>query len=120
MIEGIQSTFPAYDGIGMNFSIQVDATKFLDDLEGDVPEDVYGSPRSGTDLSLQGTYNQLLERQRLFHSIFDCHDITPGRETLLGVELEGKKKAPKENCKKAHGSVQIQNPYCAPSRDSLD
>ncbi|KAG0493143.1 hypothetical protein HPP92_006541, partial [Vanilla planifolia] len=24
---------------------------------------VYGSPRSGTDLSLQGTYNQLLERQ---------------------------------------------------------
>ncbi|KAG0450647.1 hypothetical protein HPP92_026824 [Vanilla planifolia] len=24
---------------------------------------VYGSPRSGTDLSLKGTYNQLLERQ---------------------------------------------------------
>ncbi|KAG0454299.1 hypothetical protein HPP92_025603 [Vanilla planifolia] len=134
MIERIQSTFPAYDGIGMNSSIQVDATKFLGDLEGDVPEDVkaviteslrnpsqllqsittytlrynklihretekidiradaellrykyendivtdtttrdasspllyqvYGSPRSGTDLSLQGTYNQLLERQK--------------------------------------------------------
>ncbi|KAG0447735.1 hypothetical protein HPP92_028205 [Vanilla planifolia] len=40
MIERIQSTFPTYDGIGMNSSIQVDATKFLDDLEGDVLEDV--------------------------------------------------------------------------------
>ncbi|KAG0495263.1 hypothetical protein HPP92_006257 [Vanilla planifolia] len=39
-IERIQSTFPAYDGIGMNSSIQVDATKFLDILEGDVPKDV--------------------------------------------------------------------------------
>ncbi|KAG0447758.1 hypothetical protein HPP92_028156 [Vanilla planifolia] len=86
MIERIQSNFPMYDGLGMNSSIQVDATKFLDDLEGDVPKmykyendivtdiatrdasspllyQVYGSPRSGTDLSLQGTYNQLLERQ---------------------------------------------------------
>ncbi|KAG0448664.1 hypothetical protein HPP92_027716 [Vanilla planifolia] len=43
MIEGIQSTFSAYDGIGMNFSIQVDTTKFLDNLEESSCSAVFGS-----------------------------------------------------------------------------
>ncbi|KAL0920791.1 hypothetical protein M5K25_009960 [Dendrobium thyrsiflorum] len=134
MIEKIQSTFPAYEGTGINPSSQVDASKFIIELEGEVPDDVkaiildslrnpslllqsittyamrftslihretekidiradsellrykyendrvtdaaasdassplpyqvYGSPRSGRDVSIKGTYNQLLERQK--------------------------------------------------------
>ncbi|KAH0463386.1 hypothetical protein IEQ34_007968 [Dendrobium chrysotoxum] len=134
LIEKIQSTFPAYEGTGINPSSQVDASKFIIELEGEVPDDVkaiildslrnpslllqsittyamrftslihretekidiradsellrykyendrvtdaaasdassplpyqvYGSPRSGRDVSIKGTYNQLLERQK--------------------------------------------------------
>lgn len=39
MIERIQSTFPAYEGTGINSSPQVDAAKFIQ-LEGEVPDDV--------------------------------------------------------------------------------
>lgn len=134
MIEKIQCTFPAYEGSGINPSSQIDAAKFIIDLEGEVPDDVkavivdslrnpsmllqsvttyalrfnslihretekidvrsdaellrykyendrvsdavssdassplpyqvYGSPNSKTDVSIKGTYNQLLERQK--------------------------------------------------------
>ncbi|KAL0920790.1 hypothetical protein M5K25_009959 [Dendrobium thyrsiflorum] len=40
MIEKIQSTFPAYEGTGINPSSQVDASKFIIELEGEVPDDV--------------------------------------------------------------------------------
>lgn len=134
MIEKIQNTFPAFEGSAINPSSQIDAAKFIIELESEVPDDVkavvvdslknpamllqsittyalrfnslihrdteridvradaellrykyendrvtdaassdacsplpyqvYGSPKSKTDVSIKGTYNQLLERQK--------------------------------------------------------
>lgn len=40
MIEVIHSTFPAYEGSGINVNSQLDAVKLGIDLEGEIPEDV--------------------------------------------------------------------------------
>ncbi|XP_072980207.1 AUGMIN subunit 5 isoform X1 [Typha angustifolia] len=134
MIERIHSTFPAYDGCGVNVNSQLDGAKLGLDLDGEVPEDVkviaidalknpslllqaittytlrvrthihretekidiradaellryryendrvvdaasadassplpyqvYGTEKTGSDISTKGTYNQLLERQK--------------------------------------------------------
>ncbi|PKU85691.1 AUGMIN subunit 5 isoform X2 [Dendrobium catenatum] len=177
-IEKIQSTFPAYEGTGINPSSQVDASKFIIELEGEVPDDVkaiildslinpslllqsittyamrfnslihretekidiradsellrykyendrvtdaaasdasspfpyqvYGSPRSGRDVSIKGTYNQLLERQKAHVQQFVA------TEDALNKAAEAKSLTQKL-IKRMHGNSDLAPSQTAPA-----
>lgn len=85
MIERIQSTFPAYEGTGINSSPQVDASKFIMELEREVPDDVKAivvDSLKNPSLLLQSITTYALRFNSVIHRETEKIDIRADSELL--------------------------------------
>lgn len=85
MIETIRSSFPAFEGSGINSSCQLDAAKLGIDLDGDIPTDVKAvalDSLKNPSMLLQSIITYTSRMKTLIHRETDKIDIRADAELL--------------------------------------
>ncbi|OEL26954.1 AUGMIN subunit 5 [Dichanthelium oligosanthes] len=92
MVETIRSSFPAFEGSGINSSCQLDAAKLGIDLDGEIPTDVKAVAMDSLkhpSLLLQSIITYTSRMKTLIHRETDKIDIRADAELLSRILLDG-------------------------------